>query len=166
MGFYQVFIFFLLTFDVSNKLHFQVILSACSSYFENLFMTFDEKNQIVILKDASFIDVYALIEFIYKGEVNIGQVSNQLKCIKYIWSIYGYIVISPFSKVLIFNSSLLINYRIDCHLYCKQLKVWGLKVFQNHQLKITLLLRITKITGTKTVHPTEMWNFVVVISRK
>ena len=50
-------------------------------------MTFDEKNQIVILKDASFIDVYALIEFIYKGEVNIGQVSNQLKCIKYIWSI-------------------------------------------------------------------------------
>merc|ERR1712223_977868 len=50
-----------------------VILSACSSYFENLFMTFDEKNQIVILKDASFIDVFALIEFIYKGEVNIGQ---------------------------------------------------------------------------------------------
>ena len=38
-------------------------------------MTFDEKNQIVILKDASFIDVFALIEFIYKGEVNIGQVS-------------------------------------------------------------------------------------------
>ena len=51
-----------------------MILSACSSYFENLFMTFDEKNQIVILKDASFIDVFALIEFIYKGEVNIGQV--------------------------------------------------------------------------------------------
>ena len=51
-------------------------------------MTFDEKNQIVILKDASFIDVYALIEFIYKGEVNIGQVSNQLWYIEYIWSIY------------------------------------------------------------------------------
>merc|ERR1712226_576761 len=51
----------------------KLVLSACSSYFENLFMTFDEKNQIVILKDASFIDVFALIEFIYKGEVNIGQ---------------------------------------------------------------------------------------------
>ena len=38
-------------------------------------MTFDEKNQIVILRDTSFIDVFALIEFIYKGEVNIGQVS-------------------------------------------------------------------------------------------
>ena len=39
-------------------------------------MTFDEKNQIVILKDASFIDVFALIEFIYKGEVNIDQVCS------------------------------------------------------------------------------------------
>ena len=38
-------------------------------------MTFDEKNQIVILKDANYIDVFAIIEFIYKGEVNVGQVS-------------------------------------------------------------------------------------------
>ena len=53
---------------------FQVVLSACSSYFESLFMTFDEKNQIVILKDAKFIDVFALVQFIYKGEVNVGQV--------------------------------------------------------------------------------------------
>ena len=49
-------------------------MSACSSYFENLFMTFDEKNQIVILKDANFIDVFALVEFMYKGEANVGQV--------------------------------------------------------------------------------------------
>ena len=38
-------------------------------------MTFDEKNQIVILKDANYGDVSAIIEFIYKGEVNVGQVS-------------------------------------------------------------------------------------------
>jgi hypothetical protein len=53
----------------------RVVLSACSSYFENLFMTFDEKNQIVILKDTTYDDVYALVEFMYRGEINVAQVS-------------------------------------------------------------------------------------------
>merc|ERR1712223_745007 len=54
----------------------KVVLSACSSYFENLFMTYDEKNQIVILKDTTYDDVFCLGEFMYRGEINVAQ--NQL----------------------------------------------------------------------------------------
>ncbi len=52
----------------------KVVLSACSSYFENLFLAFDEKNQIVILKDTMYDDVSALVEFMYRGEINVAQV--------------------------------------------------------------------------------------------
>merc|ERR1712223_307436 len=54
----------------------KVVLSACGSYFENLFMTYDEKNQIVILKDTTYDDVFCLVEFMYRGEINVAQ--NQL----------------------------------------------------------------------------------------
>ena len=53
-----------------------MVLSACSSYFEDLFMSFNEKNQIVILKDTRYTDVQALLEFMYKGEINVPQVSH------------------------------------------------------------------------------------------
>ena len=52
----------------------QLVLSACSSYFEDLFMSFNEKNQIVVLKDTRYCDVQALLEFMYKGEINVPQV--------------------------------------------------------------------------------------------
>jgi hypothetical protein len=52
---------------------FQVVLSACSSYFEKLFSTFDERNQIVILKDTPFRDVLSLMEFMYRGEARVAQ---------------------------------------------------------------------------------------------
>lgn len=51
----------------------KVVLSACSTYFENLFMTFEEKNQIVILKDTTYDDIFAIVEFMYRGEINVGQ---------------------------------------------------------------------------------------------
>ena len=38
-------------------------------------MSFDEKNQIVILKDTTYDDVFALVEFMYRGEINVAQVS-------------------------------------------------------------------------------------------
>ena len=37
-------------------------------------MSFDEKNQIVVLKDTQFSDVYSLLEFMYKGEISVPQV--------------------------------------------------------------------------------------------
>ena len=39
-------------------------------------MSFDEKNQIVILKDTTYDDVFALVEFMYRGEINVAQVST------------------------------------------------------------------------------------------
>lgn len=51
----------------------KLVLSACSSYFEDLFMSFNEKNQIVVLKDTRYCDVQALLEFMYKGEINVPQ---------------------------------------------------------------------------------------------
>ena len=54
---------------------FQMILSACSSYFEQLFINFNEPHQVVILKDTSFADIVAIVEFMYKGEINVSQVN-------------------------------------------------------------------------------------------
>ena len=38
-------------------------------------MTFDEKNQIIILKDTSYDDILAIVDFMYRGEINVGQVN-------------------------------------------------------------------------------------------
>jgi len=51
----------------------KMILSACSSYFEQLFINFNEPHQVVILKDTSFADIVAIVEFMYKGEINVSQ---------------------------------------------------------------------------------------------
>merc|ERR1719410_787642 len=50
-----------------------MVLSACSSYFEQLFINFSEPNQIVILKDTSYSDISAIIDFMYRGEINVSQ---------------------------------------------------------------------------------------------
>ncbi|XP_069687144.1 protein bric-a-brac 2-like isoform X2 [Periplaneta americana] len=49
----------------------KVVLSACSTYFDAIFSQYEEKNPIVILKDVKFTDIKALVEFMYKGEINI-----------------------------------------------------------------------------------------------
>ena len=54
-----------------------MVLSACSSYFEQLFINFTEPNQIVILKDTSFLDISAIIDFMYRGEINVSQVMRE-----------------------------------------------------------------------------------------
>jgi hypothetical protein len=54
----------------------QVVLSACSTYFDAIFSQYEENNPIVILKDVKFTDIKALVEFMYKGEINIDHVSK------------------------------------------------------------------------------------------
>jgi hypothetical protein len=54
----------------------QVVLSACSTYFDAIFSQYEENNPIVILKDVKFTDIKALVEFMYKGEINIDHVSE------------------------------------------------------------------------------------------
>nr|CAI5818933.1 unnamed protein product [Callosobruchus analis] len=59
----------------------QVVLSACSSYFQSLFVDHPSRHPIVILKDVRFSELRTLVEFMYKGEVNVEycQLSALLK---------------------------------------------------------------------------------------
>ncbi|XP_047100067.1 uncharacterized protein LOC124717296 isoform X1 [Schistocerca piceifrons] len=51
----------------------KIILSACSPYFEELFTENNEKHPIIILHDIKYDVVKALLDFMYRGEVNIPQ---------------------------------------------------------------------------------------------
>lgn len=57
---------------LSIKAH-KVVLSACSPYFQNLFVQNPCKHPIVILKDIKYSELKALVDFMYKGEVNVTQ---------------------------------------------------------------------------------------------
>lgn len=48
-----------------------MVLSACSSYFQSLFLDHPARHPIVILKDVRHADLRTLINFMYKGEVNV-----------------------------------------------------------------------------------------------
>ncbi|GAB6028199.1 hypothetical protein CHUAL_002398 [Chamberlinius hualienensis] len=56
----------------SLKAH-KMVLSACSPYFQNLFMENPCQHPIVILKDIQYNDMKSIIDFMYKGEVNVSQ---------------------------------------------------------------------------------------------
>lgn len=58
-----------------------MVLSACSSYFQSLFLDHPSRHPIVILKDVRYAELKILIEFMYKGEVNVQycQLSALLK---------------------------------------------------------------------------------------
>ncbi|GAB6019596.1 hypothetical protein CHUAL_001162 [Chamberlinius hualienensis] len=57
---------------LSLKAH-KMVLSACSPFFQSLFIDNPCKHPIVILKDVRYSDLKALVDFMYKGEVNVSQ---------------------------------------------------------------------------------------------
>ena len=63
----------------SIKCH-KMILSACSSYFQQLFMENHCEHPIVFLKDIKYEEIRAILDYMYKGEVNVAQ--EQLPGIK------------------------------------------------------------------------------------
>lgn len=56
----------------SIKAH-KMILSACSSYFQHLFMENTCEHPIVFLKDIKYEEIRAILDYMYKGEVNVAQ---------------------------------------------------------------------------------------------
>ena len=54
--------------------YLQLVLSACSSYFENVLSLYEHQSPIIILKDVAFDDMSALIQFMYAGEITVEQV--------------------------------------------------------------------------------------------
>lgn len=50
-----------------------MVLSACSPYFQQIFVNHPEKHPIVILKDVPFKDMKCLLDFMYRGEVSVDQ---------------------------------------------------------------------------------------------
>lgn len=55
----------------------RVVLSACSTYFDSILTNCNsEKDPIIILKDVKFMDIKYLVEFMYKGEINVEHVSR------------------------------------------------------------------------------------------
>uniref|UniRef100_A0A182Q959 BTB domain-containing protein n=1 Tax=Anopheles farauti TaxID=69004 RepID=A0A182Q959_9DIPT len=51
----------------------KMVLSACSPYFQQLFVNHPEKHPIVILRDVPFKDMKCLLDFMYRGEVSVDQ---------------------------------------------------------------------------------------------
>uniref|UniRef100_A0A1I8N4M1 BTB domain-containing protein n=1 Tax=Musca domestica TaxID=7370 RepID=A0A1I8N4M1_MUSDO len=51
----------------------KMVLSACSPYFNALFINHPEKHPIVILKDVPYADMKSLLDFMYRGEVSVDQ---------------------------------------------------------------------------------------------
>lgn len=51
----------------------RMVLSACSPYFQTLFSDNPCKHPIVILKDIGWNELKAVVEFMYKGEINVCQ---------------------------------------------------------------------------------------------
>lgn len=65
---------------LSLKAH-KLVLSACSPFFQSLFLENPCKHPIVIMKDMRYCDLKAIIDFMYRGEVNVShdQLSALLK---------------------------------------------------------------------------------------
>ncbi|KAK0086816.1 hypothetical protein PV325_002457 [Microctonus aethiopoides] len=51
----------------------KVVLSACSPYFEGLLNEHYDKHPVFILKDVKFKELKAMMDYMYRGEVNISQ---------------------------------------------------------------------------------------------
>ncbi|XP_067204410.1 protein bric-a-brac 2 isoform X2 [Linepithema humile] len=63
--------------EASLKAH-KVVLSACSSYFQNLLLSNPCKHPTIIMpQDVCFNDLKFIIEFVYRGEIDVSQAELQ-----------------------------------------------------------------------------------------
>ncbi|KAF7388388.1 hypothetical protein HZH68_012330 [Vespula germanica] len=63
--------------EASLKAH-KVVLSACSSYFQKLLLSNPCKHPTIIMpQDVCFNDLKFIIEFVYRGEIDVSQAELQ-----------------------------------------------------------------------------------------
>lgn len=52
----------------------KIVLAACSTYFQNLFHELpSQQHPIIVLKDVKYSEMKAIMEYMYRGEVNVAQ---------------------------------------------------------------------------------------------
>jgi hypothetical protein len=51
----------------------KIVLSACSPYFQSLFFDNPCQHPIIIMRDVKWTELKAIVEFMYKGEINVNQ---------------------------------------------------------------------------------------------
>lgn len=51
----------------------KIVLSACSPYFQSLFFENPCQHPIIIMRDVKWAELKAIVEFMYKGEINVNQ---------------------------------------------------------------------------------------------
>ena len=51
----------------------KIVLSACSPYFQSLFFENPCQHPIIIMRDVKWLELKAIVEFMYKGEINVNQ---------------------------------------------------------------------------------------------
>ncbi|XP_047004720.1 uncharacterized protein LOC124622976 [Schistocerca americana] len=56
----------------SVKCH-KMVLAACSTYFQSLFSEVPCQHPVVVLKDVKYGEMKAILEYMYRGEVNVAQ---------------------------------------------------------------------------------------------
>lgn len=56
----------------SIKAH-KIVLSACSPYFQSLFIDNPCQHPVIIMRDVKWPELKAAVEFMYKGEINVSQ---------------------------------------------------------------------------------------------
>ncbi|CAG0910162.1 unnamed protein product, partial [Cyprideis torosa] len=49
----------------------RVMLAACSTYFQGIFDQVNDKSLVVMIKDAKFVDLKSIVDFMYYGEVSV-----------------------------------------------------------------------------------------------
>ncbi|XP_050099606.1 protein tramtrack, alpha isoform isoform X2 [Anopheles aquasalis] len=69
----ETFIDVTLAVDGQHLKAHKMVLSACSPYFQQLFVNHPDRHPIVILRDVPFKDMKCLLDFMYRGEVSVDQ---------------------------------------------------------------------------------------------
>ena len=85
---------YLIDRSIQLLLFAQVVLSACSSYFQKLLLSNPCKHPTIIMpQDVCFNDLKFIIEFVYRGEIDVSQAELQVRmtitCV--IWAMINYV---------------------------------------------------------------------------